>query len=339
MKYPEFIKENGCIGVPAPSAGATNSQYENKMIYAKKFFESMNYKITLSENLLKVEGKRGRSASGEKRANEFNNMIENKDIDMILCACGGDFLIEMLPYVDFDLIKSNPKFVAGFSDPTGLLYPITTKYDVATIYGQNFGSFGTEELHQGHLDFLELIEGNLLEEKSYELYEEKPLERITGLEKDNLTEKVYWNTLNGNPVSIKGRIIGGCFDVIAELAGTKYDGINDFNKKYKDDGIIWFFDNCEYSMEETIRTLWKMNELGYFKHAKGVIFGRFGVNNTCYEYDTKTCLEDSVLKELKIPIIYDADISHKAPCLTIINGAIATISVREGKGKISFDLK
>ena len=43
----------------------------------------------------------------------------------------------------------------------------------------------------------------------------------------------------------------------------------------------------------------------------------------------KTCLQDSVLNELNIPIIYDADISHKGPCLTIINGAIAMIKYND----------
>lgn len=337
MQYPKFIKENDCIGIPAPSAGAGVIEKKNKMINAKKNLEAFGYKLILSDNLFKCE--RGRSASAKERANEINNMFMNKEIDMLLCASGGDFLVEILPYVDFKLLKDNPKFVAGFSDPTGLLYPITTKYDIATIYGQNFGAFGAEELHQSQKDFLQIIKGILITEHSYDLYEKNYPEKVTGLEGYNLTKKVYWNTLNNEPISLKGRIIGGCFDLISELAGTKYDGIDEFNEKYKDDGIIWYFDNCEISYEETIRTLWKMGELGYFKYVKGVVFGRFGVEETYYDYDVKTCLQDSVLKELNIPVIYDADISHKAPCLTIINGAIATINVKNGKGTISFELK
>lgn len=337
MKYPKFLEENNCIGVPAPSAGARNKQKEAKMLQAKKLFESLNYKVILSDNLMHSE--KGRSASAEIRGREINSMFQNKEIDAIMCATGGDFLVECLPYVDFNLIKENPKLVTGFSDPTGLLYPITTKCDIATIYGHNFSSLGTTDLHKTHTDFLELIKGNLITQHSYDLYEEYRLEEITGLEGYNLTEKVYWKTLDNKPVKLKGRIIGGCFDLIAELAGTKYDGINEFNEKYKEDGIIWFFDNCEISMEETIRTLWKMNELNYFKYAKGVIFGRFGENITTYDYDVKTTLEDSVLGKLNIPIIYDADVSHKGPCLNIINGSIATIEVKDGKGIISFELK
>lgn len=337
MIYPKFIKENSCIGVPAPSAGADCQERINKSLNAKKTLEGLSYKLLLSKNLLKCEN--GRSAPAKERAKEINDMFSNKEVDMILCAAGGEFLVEILPYIDFDIIKENPKIIAGFSDPTGLLYPITTKCDIATIYGQNFTSFGTETLHQSQIDFLDIIKGNLKEEHSYDLYENEYIEKKTGLENYNLTEKVYWNTLDNKPVTIKGRIIGGCFDLISSIAGTKYDGINSFNEKYKNDGIIWYFDNCELSKEETIRVLWKMNELNYFKYAKGIIFGRFGVDTTYYNYSVKSCLEDSILEELNIPIIYDADISHKAPCLTIINGAIADINVKNGKAKIVFEYK
>ncbi len=337
MKYPDFIKENSCIGVPAPSAGASDQGKKNRFINAKKKLEELEYKIILSDNIYNCVT--GRSASAKVRAEEFNNMIEDKSIDFVLCATGGGFLVEILPYINFDLFKSNMKFVAGFSDPTGLLYPITTKYDIATIYGQNFSSFGAEKWHRSEEDFIKIINGNLITQCNYDLYEGGYQERITGLESYNLTDKVYWRTLNEKSVNLKGRIIGGCLDVIAELAGTKYDGVKEFNERYKNDGIIWYFDNCELSKEETIRLLWKLKELGYFDYCKGVVFGRFGTDVTTFGYTVKTCLQDSVLNELNIPIIYDADISHKGPCLTIINGAIAMIDVEDGKGNISFELK
>lgn len=337
MIYPKFIKDKSCIGVPAPSAGADTIQRKNKMLNAKKNLEKAGYKVILSNNLLNSQ--KGRSASAIERAEEINSMFNSKEIDAILCACGGDFLVEVLPYIDFDKIKQSPKLMAGFSDPTGLLYSIITTCDIATIYGHNFNSFGAEKYHKSQNDFLQILNGNLIKQNNYDLYEENRLEEITGLEGYNLTEKVYWNTLDNKSAALKGRIIGGCFDIISELAGTKYDGINEFNEKYKQDGIIWYFDNCEISMEETIRTLWKMGELGYFKYSKGIIFGRFGVNTTCYDYDVKTCLEDSILGKLDIPIIYNADISHKGPCLTIINGSIATVNIEDGKGSISFELK
>lgn len=337
MIYPKFLKENDTIGVPAPSAGSNDKYKKNRYKNAKKNFEKMGYKIILSDNI--YSNVKGRSADKKVRAKEINNMIKNKNIDFILCAAGGEFLIETLPYIDFDLIKNYPKFIAGFSDPTGILYPLTTKYDIATIYGNNFSSFGCLEYNKSHYDFLSLIKGEKLSFKSYHFYEEERLERVTGLEPDNLTKKVKWKILDGKDVEVKGRIIGGCFDIINELIGTKYDGMKEFNEKYKKDGIIWFFDNCELSMEETIRVLWKMNEFNYFKYCKCVIFGRFGYESSCLKYDVKTCLKDSVLGELNIPIIYNADISHKPATIPILIGSIANVSSKNNKGTISFELK
>ena len=52
--------------------------------------------------------------------------------------------------------------------------------------------------------------------------------------------------------------------LINELFGTKYDNTKNFVNKYKEDGIIWYFDNCELSSEQLIRTLWKLKDNGYF---------------------------------------------------------------------------
>ncbi len=336
MIYPKFLKENDLISVPAPSDGADCEQDTNCFNNSKLKFEKMGYKVKLSKNIF--NSKMARSADAKKRAEELNEMIEDES-GLIFCAAGGEFLVEILPYIDFNKIVKKPKWVEGFSDPTGILFPITTKYDISTIYGNNFKYFGIENYDRSLKDNLEILKGNIIEQENFELYENERTIKITGLESDNYTEKVVWKTINNEEVNINGRIIGGCFDIITELAGTKYDGTKEFNERYKNDGIIWYFDNCEFSKEELIRSLWKLNELEYFKYTKGIIFGRNGVEISNIGYDMENAIKDSVIAKLNVPIIYDADISHKSPCLTIINGAIATIECKNGKGKIKFELK
>lgn len=337
MLYPKFLQKGNIIGVPAPSSGAYNDLYINRFENAKLKLQKMGYNCILSENI--SVNTKARSASAKIRAKEINEMFESKEINFIMCAAGGEFLVEILPYVDFEKLVKNPKFVQGFSDPTGLLFPITTKYDIATIYGNNFGEYGAEEYDRSVTENLEILQGNLLEQKNYELYEDERGERITGLEGYNFTTKVEWKVLDNKKACISGRIIGGCLDIISELAGTKYDGTKQFNEKYKKDGIIWYFDNCELSKEELIRTLWKLNELEYFKYTKGIIFGRNGADISCLDYTMEDAIRDSVIYELKVPIIYDTDVSHKGPCLTIINGAIATVKCENGGGSIGFEVK
>lgn len=335
MIYPKFINKGDTIAVPAPSDGAYCDVNIKRYQSAKAKLEEQGFHIELSKNIFKSD--KGRSAEALVRAEEFNGMAED-DSKAILCAAGGEFLVEILPHVDFEKIVQNPKWVVGFSDPTGLLLPITTKYDIATMYANNFGGFGAEEWHSSLQDNLTMLQGDLISQNSYDLYEDERIEKVTGLEGYNLTNKVEWKTLDNKEVTMHGRILAGCLDIIAELAGTPYDGVASFNERYKEDGVIWCFDNCELSQEELIRTLWKFNELGYFKYAKGIIFGRNGVFQS-YVYETmEETIKDSVVAKLDIPIVYDADISHKGPTMTIINGAMATVHCKKGKGNIQFEL-
>ena len=339
MIYPQFLSEGSCIGVPAPSSGAYDELHKAKYKNSKLKLENMGYKCILSENINVSD--MARSASAEVRAEEVNKMFEDKNIDFIMCAAGGEFLVEILQYVNFEKILDKPKFVQGFSDPTGILFPLTTKYDIATIYGNNFGEYGVQEYDRSVIENLQILQGNLVIQNNYEMYEDKSaeIENPTGLEGYNFTDKVEWKIVgDSKETKFSGRIIGGCLDIIAELAGTKYDGSKQFIEKYKNDGIVWYFDNCELSMEELIRTLWKLNELEYFKYTNGIIFGRNGVQQSFLGYTMEQALKDSSLAKLNVPIIYDADISHKGPCMTIINGAIATVESKDGKGSISFKL-
>lgn len=344
MIYPKFLSKGSCIGVPAPSSGAYDDLHIVKYANSKLKLEKMGYKCVLSENINKSE--MARSASAEVRAEEFNKMVEDENIDFLMCAAGGEFLVEILPYIDFDKIVKNPKFVQGFSDPTGLLFPITTKYDIATIYGNNFGEYGVAEYDRSVKENLQILQGDLTEQKSYEMYENESadIDNPTGLEGYNFTDNVEWKVINGSSsngeeVLIKGRIIGGCIENILDIAGTKYDGTQSFIEKYKNDGIIWYFDNFGLSMEMLICKLWKLNELGYFKYTKGIVFGRNGTESSYLGYTMEKALKDSVIAKLGVPIVFDADISHKGPCMTIINGAIATVESRNGKGSIKFELK
>lgn len=340
MIYSKFLKKGDCIGVPAPSGGAYDELHKNKYKNSKLKLEQMGYKCVLSENINKSE--MARSAPAKVRAEEINRMFEDENIDFIMCAAGGEFLVEILPYVDFEKILAKPKFVQGFSDPTGLLFPLTTKYDIATIYGNNFGEYGVQEYDRSVKENLKILQGNLVIQDSYEMYENQraEIENPTGLEGYNFTDKVEWKIVgDSRETKFEGRIIGGCLDLIAEIAGTKYDGTSQFIEKYKNDGIIWYFDNCELSLEDLIRTLWKLNEFEYFKYTKGIIFGRNGVENSWIGYTMEQAIKDSVIANLNVPIIYDADISHKGPCMTIINGAIATVESKDGKGSICFELK
>ena len=336
MIYPEFLKEHDTIGVTAPSDGITDEVKLKRLDNAIKNFEEKGFNIKETPNVRCSV--KGRSNSSKERAEELESLYKDDNVKTIITSGGGDFLLEMLSELDFNAIKDNPKWLQGNSDPTGLLFTITTNLDIATLYSDNFGCFGMEPWHKSLENNLEILKGNIIEQKSFSKYEEDK-KLITGLEPFNLTKKVYWKNLNNEEViNIKGRMIGGCLDLITELFGTRFDNTKAFLEKYKDDGIIWYFDVCELSSESLIRTLWKLKDNGYFKYTKGILFSRVYACNSYYDITYEEAIYES-LKDLNIPIIINVDIGHVSPIMTIINGAIATITSSKGKGKIKFELK
>lgn len=337
MIYPKFIKEQGTIGVTAPSRGITNELDLKRLESAIKKLNEKGFNVIETENVR--TDNLGRSSSKEERAKQLESLFLDKKVDAIISASGGDFLMEMIPYLNYEVIKNNPKWFQGYSDPTWLTYTITTNLDIATIYSNNFKSFGMKPWHKSLETNIKILKGDLINQKSFEKYELYKKNQETGLEDYNLTEKVKWKIITGEKeVSIKGRMIGGCLDVINEIYGTNYDKTQEFLEKYQNDGIIWYLENYSLTSEDLTRVLWKLNDKGYFKYTKGIIFGRSLNYQSFYNLSFGETIKSS-LKDLKVPIITEADFGHLSPRMIIINGAIAEIKVKNDQGEISFILK
>ena len=282
------------------------------------------------------------SADIDTRVKEFNELMRRDDINFILSAAGGDMIMELLPYIDeeaiIENIKNNKmKWMSGFSNPTIFLYYLTTKYDVATIYGINMGSFGYKNLHKSLQDGLRLIKGDIPVLENFDKCQRISFEE-EGENGDNdliLNTDTKWLTPNGD-VDVEGRLIGGCIDTLIFYQGTRFDYTKDFIERYKDDGIIWYFDNFALSVEDLYSELWTLREMGWFKYAKGFIFSR-----TMFESSRSgASYSEGIQRALgnKIPIIVDSDISHIKPRFSIINGCMAHVKASNGKGTIEMKL-
>lgn len=328
MKYPNFLKENDIIGITAPSAGVGKHIDDfNKSIANLK---DKRYRIKETKS---VRNDNEVSTTAVERIKELNELLVDKDVKTIISAAGGDFLYEIMPYIDYKLIKNNPKWIMGASDPTNLLYTITTNLDIATIYGHNAGSFDSKKLHKSQEIALSFIKGEIKEQSSYSKYESNRDNRIDNNYAPDT--KVNWELLNGD-FNITGRIIGGCIDCLRYLPGTKYDKTKEFTEKYKKDGIIWYFDIFSMTAEDFYLTLLQFRESGWFNYIKGVIVGRVlfpnGFTSMTYQKALKKVFES-------IPLVFNADIGHVPPKMTIINGSIANIKCKDNKGVISQYLK
>ena len=344
MRFPDNLKKGDKIGICAPSGGIAKDEKIVRLDYAIETLKSLGYDVIETPSV-RSEYK-GRSASAEVRANEFMSLLENDDVKLIIFATGGDFLCEMIDYLDFEKIKSlKPKWMQGYSDITGISFLFNTILDVPTMYCQTIKDYAMEPLFRNLTDALRIESGEEITQDSFDMYEadwnmdEEETSEVNPREGYNLVNKVEWKNLNNeNEIVMEGRSIGGCIDCIRTYIGTKYDRVKEYIEKYKDDGIIWFLECFEMSTPELELVLWQMKNAGYFKYCKGIIFGRSLFLREDYEINMGDALKEA-LGDLNIPVIYDADIGHKAPQLAIVSGATLKITSSNGRGKVETILK
>jgi len=275
MIIPEYIKPGDTIAVTALSRGMEQEVEKVRFLSGAAALEERGYKVIFTENVFTVNDRFGRSSDAKEKARQFNELIKDDKVRAVYSAAGGDFLAEMLPYVDLEEFRKHPKWVQGFSDNTSILYYLATKGGVSTAYGANFGDFGMRPWDRSVETGLAVLEGTAREQKSFETFQNGFGIRETGLEGYSEDGRVEWkNVIGGDKITMEGRLIGGCLDVLMNIAGTPYDGTLDFIEKYKDDGIVWFLESFDLHFEQMMEGLWKMKELGWFRNVSGIIFGR-----------------------------------------------------------------
>ncbi len=340
MKYPAFLKKGDNIILTALSNGVRKNDLDRRKKYLKAIdnLEKEGFKVEMQDHCLKY--RMHRSASARVRGHKFNEAYLNETSKMVFNVAGGDFEYETVPYINYSKIKnSTPKWVQGYSDTTHITFLLTTLCDVASIYSNGITEFGTDSLSESAINNLKLLKGENLVQHSFEKYEEiKNEENIFAL--PTYSQKVEWKTLHGEKeVEIKGRLIGGCQDVINTLVGTKYDKVKKFIYKYRKDGIVWYLETFSMTSSQFMICLNQLKQAGYFKYCKGIVFGRplFYDNQTVKISYAKALKK--VLGNLKVPIIYDADIGHVKPMITLVNGSITTFKYKEGKCEIITELR
>lgn len=327
--YPEKIKPNDTIAITAVSMPAN----VEKIDLAIDNLKELELKVIETKN---VRSDGIVSSEGKERAEELLELYKNPDVKYIIAARGGEFLMEMLPYLDEhkDIIKNNPKWFQGFSDPSLLNLYITTNFNIATINMENVSEYAMKPRFKSIQNSLEFIFSNEKEfiQESFDKYQKEEFE-YGNTKGYNLTEDNIYECEQGN-VTFKGRIIGGCIDTFNLIAGTKMDNIKNFVSQFDEEGVIWYFDNCELSPCEFYRRLWYMDQMGYFKNVNGFLIGRsFVQRNDNDSFSFKSAVERA-LKKFNVPIIYNVDIGHIPPQMYIINGSYAEFEFNDGKGKL-----
>lgn len=334
MMIPGFLRSGDAIGVTAPSAGITESTDKRRFAHARERLESRGYRVVETPDVYMCDDQ-GRSCSAEQRVREWNDLVSDAGVRAVFAASGGDWEFEMLPLMDWDLIERNPKWYQGYSDNTTLLFKITAEHDIATVYGGNFGDLGMEPLHPSVEQGLEFLEGRRTSQRSFLKHASGFADRATGLEPFKEDSETVWGSNRGD-VDFSGRLIGGCMDVIEWFVKKDTADARPFVDRYLKEGIVWYLETFDMDERRVRDTLSLMGSKGWTEGVSGFVFGRplFYKGDTPY----REVVEDA-LSEYGVPVLTDADVGHKAPRMTFINGAMAELSFRRSACTVSYDLR
>lgn len=330
MKYPKNIAKGDTIHVTAPSSGIGDDVKERSLSLSA--FKNAGFNIIETDDVMATDGE---PAVASVRAMELMEALSSKESSMVLSASGGDFMDEILDLIDFDELKDLDKWFQGYSDNTNLTFTLTTLNDIATIYGTNFKGFAMKTLHKSLEDSIKILLGEDIVQESFDRHQRGFLTTDEGYDLNTESKLSVINAPTGDGnLRFKGRMIGGCLDVLRNLVGTPYGDICGFLEKYENDGFIWYFDIFALTSEDTYHSLLQMKRAGWFKNVKAVIVGR-----VCFEKTMVDMTYEEALMRLfgeDVPMLFGADVGHVSPSFTIINGAIADIEVKDLKINLKF---
>ena len=225
------------------------------------------------------------SGTGEEKARALEKLFLDKDIKMIFDISGGDLANEVLDFLDFNLIKENPKPFFGYSDLTVLLNAIYSQCHITTYNYQLrnlIGRFKEEQMQNFKDSF---IEGK---------------EDIFNLD---------YKWINGS--HLEGIVVGGNIRCLLKLAGTKY--MPNFKDK------ILFLESFSGNSAKMVTYITQYKNLGVFNEVKGIILGEFTeMEREDLKPDIVEILK-RVIGEINIPILKTSDLGHgaDAKCIPI----------------------
>ncbi len=345
MRYPAFLPDGGTIGFLAPSFGCATEPYKTAFLHALKRFEALGFRVRLGPNCFKAEGI-GISASPRECGEELNHSFSDPDSDVLISCGGGELMCEILPYVDFDRIAALPsKWYMGYSDNTHYTFLAATLADTASIYGPCASAFGMEPWDESLEDAFALLRGKKLEFREYPLWqldslrdEEHPLAPYQLTEKARI-RRYLPDGPSRKKILLQGRLLGGCLDCLVNFAGTRYDRVREFNRKYGEDGILWYLEACDLNVLGMRRALWQLKEAGWFERCSGFLIGRplhFGeeiMGLDAYEAVLYP------LREFGVPVLMDLPFGHLPPAMPLINGAFARLESFANHLTLRYDLR
>jgi muramoyltetrapeptide carboxypeptidase len=305
---PKKLNKGDTIGLITPASALTRAAFEK----AIENLEGFGFKVKYSENMRVRKG--FLAGTDKQRLQDLHTMFEDSEVSGVVCARGGYGSGRLLPNIDYNLIKRNPKVFIGYSDITALLYGIHAKTGLVCFHGPVGAS--------SYSDFTSDQFQNVLMKGKNKVTIERPKAW------DDLDDQAY-KLLKINSGIASGTLVGGNLSLIVSLMGTPYD--IDYTDK------IVFIEDVGESPYRIDRMLTQLLNSEKLKTAKGIALGVFIDCETkpddpdfSQSLSLREVLEDR-FSNLGIPVIYGLPFGHINDNATLPFGVQAELNVDKAK--------
>ena len=220
------------------------------------------------------------SGTDEERLRDFQQMLDDQEVNAILCARGGYGTGRIIDQIDFKKFAKQPKWIVGYSDITVLHSHLFSNYYIASLHAPMAGAFNEEGFKNEYVLSLK----NALEGK-----------------KIKYQVPVHEQNRRGEAV---GELVGGNLALLAHMVGTDSD--------LKTKGKILFLEDVGEQLYNLDRMLIQLKRSGKLSKLAGLIFGGFTETKDTDRPFGKTIYEilGELVAEYDYPVCYDFPVSH-----------------------------
>ena len=340
VRFPKPLTVGGTIGVCAPSAGVPKAD-EDRYDFAIRYLRDLGYIVVTRATIITDDIVSG---PAQQRAADLQELLLDPGIDAVLPPWGGELLIEILPFIDWEALRSAPPtWLIGYSDLSTFQVPYLIRTGTASIDGSNLLETPMRPPGPGLAwwpDVASLSPGQSFAQESTPQYQSSDVDwavtpNATSFDLDTASR---WKILahEDDPsfvLNVNGRVVAGTIDVLAPIACTPNGDVPAFAASVRPDRLLITLDAADFNTAQFARSLWDLRAAGWFDDAAGIVIGRTA-GEIVSGYTVRDAADD-VLGDLNVPVVYDADIGHLPPQRAWVQGATATLKVSGGVGHLT----
>ena len=286
------------IRIIAPS-GSLSRVRPDVFESALSFLGENGFKVTFSKNCREMD--RFSSSSVRSRVEDIHEAFADENVRAVMACIGGFNVNQILPHIDYELIRSNPKILCGYSDITALLSAVRHKTGLVTYHAPHLAALGfLREREYTH----RYLCSCMMDDAPLTL---EPSETAAG----------YAVIQEG---SCEGEIVGGNLCTLNLLQGTPYmPDIRDRILFIEDDNIMG-----DYFPYEFDRNLQSLLQTSGGDSIGGIVFGRFDESCRMTDEMIKMIISGKISPD--IPVVFGVDFGHVFPMISFPIGGTMQFS-------------